>query len=183
MPQQLPVDCLNEILEYLKEDRVTLKSCLLVNHLWCEISVRILWRNSLSFIYTVPMQYQLPDASSQILNTLIDCLPNESKDILNKNGIFIATPSWKPLFNYASFCKILSIRDIDLIIHYALDEQHSTTFDDKYLILQEILKMFMKQISSLESLHYNLGISRAAQNVLFTCFPGAKRLFGQYISI
>ncbi len=143
------------------------------------------------FIYT--MQYQ-SDASSQIFNTLIACLPNESKDILNKNGIFIATPSWKPLFNYASFCKILSIRDIDLIIHYALDEQLSTTFqDDKYLILQEILKMFMKQISSLkmfmkqisslESLHYNLGISRAAQNVLFTCFPGAKRLFGQYISI
>ena len=42
---QLPADCLNEIFEYLEEDRVALRSCLLVNQLWCEVSVRILWKN------------------------------------------------------------------------------------------------------------------------------------------
>ena len=46
---QLPADCLNEIFEYLEDDKVTLRSCLLVNRLWCEVAVRILWRNSLKY--------------------------------------------------------------------------------------------------------------------------------------
>src|SRR5437764_13145513 len=57
----LPSDCLNEIFEYLEDDKVTLRSCLLVNHLWCEVSVRILWRSIRNY------------------NTLIACLPNDSK--------------------------------------------------------------------------------------------------------
>ena len=89
---QLPADCLNEIFEYLEEDKVTLRSCLLVNHLWCELSVRILWRSIRNY------------------NTLIACLPNESKEILHNNGIIIPTPTSKPpMFNYAAFCKSLSI--------------------------------------------------------------------------
>ena len=45
---QLPVDCLNEIFEHLENEKVgivTLRSCLLVNRIWCKISVRILWRD------------------------------------------------------------------------------------------------------------------------------------------
>jgi len=178
MSRQLPADCLNEIFEYLEKKKVTLHSCLLVNRLWCEISVRILWRNVWSFQYTVPIQYRL-DVSSQILSTLITCLPNESKDFLYGNGIFITTPDRKPsLFNYASFCKILSICEIDLMIRHALEKQppinsQSLNFN-KYLVLQEILKMFMKQITSLKSLDYDLGTSSTVQSILFTCLPGAK---------
>ena len=42
---KLPADCLNGVFEYLEEDEATLRSCLLVNRLWCEVSVRILWRS------------------------------------------------------------------------------------------------------------------------------------------
>ena len=41
---QLPTDCLNEIFEYLEDDKVTLHSCLLVSRLWCKIIVKILWK-------------------------------------------------------------------------------------------------------------------------------------------
>jgi len=41
MSCQLPADCLNEIFECL-EDKATLRSCLLVNRHWCEVSVQIL---------------------------------------------------------------------------------------------------------------------------------------------
>ena len=59
----------------------------------------------------------LPDSSLKILSTLISCLPSESKELLHKNGIFISTPTSKPpLFNYASFFKVLSIEKIDEII-------------------------------------------------------------------
>jgi hypothetical protein len=39
---QLPADCLNEIFENLENEILTLHSCLLVNRLWCEVSIRIL---------------------------------------------------------------------------------------------------------------------------------------------
>ena len=36
---QLPTDCINDIFEYLEDDNITLRSCLLVNHLWCEVGL------------------------------------------------------------------------------------------------------------------------------------------------
>src|SRR3954451_16549684 len=112
MPCQLPADCLNEIFENLEDDKTTLHSCLLVNRLWCRVSVRILWRNIWSFKYYVPNSRRLKVASA-ILSTLIACLPDESKEFLHNNGIFISTPTLSPLlFNYASFCKVLSINEI-----------------------------------------------------------------------
>src|SRR6185369_12125901 len=94
MAYSLPADCLNEIFEYLEEDKVTLRSCLLVNRLWCEVSVRILWRSIRNY------------------NTLIACLPNESKEILSKNGIIISTLE-SPTFNYPSFCKVLLVDEVN----------------------------------------------------------------------
>src|SRR6266542_5243499 len=91
MPCQLPADCLNNIFEHL-ENKMDLRSFLLVNRLWCEVSVPILW------------------TSIQNYNTLIACLPIESKEILFKNEIIISTPTSKsPLFNYATFIKNLSL--------------------------------------------------------------------------
>src|SRR5436190_16177000 len=101
MPLLLPDDCLNEIFEILEDDKLTLHSCLLVNRLWCKISVRILWRNIWSFKDTVIQ----PKVMLAILSTLISCLPNESKKLFH----IISTPISKlPLFSYASFCKVLS---------------------------------------------------------------------------
>ncbi len=72
-----------------------LYSCLLVNRLWCEVSVPILWIDIQSY------------------NILIACLPNESKEILHKNGIVLSTFTSKPpLFNYVTFIKFLSINEV-----------------------------------------------------------------------
>src|SRR4051794_5970375 len=102
---QFHADCLYEIFEYLEDDKVTLRSCLLVNHLWFKVSVRILWR------------------SIRNCNTLIACLPNESKEILYREGIITSTSASKPpMFNYASFCRFLST---DLIIRQLLEKQRS----------------------------------------------------------
>jgi hypothetical protein len=61
---QLPTDCLNDILEFLEDDKFTLNSCILVNRLWCEVSVRIAWRNVWNY-------------STSNFSTLISCLLNE----------------------------------------------------------------------------------------------------------
>src|SRR5205809_7088503 len=143
---QLPTDCLNDIFEYLEDDQFTLYSCILVNRSWCEVSVRIFWRNVLNY-------------SISNFNTLIACLPNESKEILYECGIIISTPTSKsPTFNYASFCKILSINRVHYMIEKLLKNQQSISpqnlKNNTHIVLREIHKMLMNQISSLKRLDF-----------------------------
>src|SRR3989337_2608278 len=165
MACQLPADCLNEIFEYLEKDKYSLHSCLLVNRLWCGVAVRIAWRNIWSSYYN-------PLISLAILKTLISCLPDESKYLLYTNEIVIPTPTSKPpLLNYISFIKVLTIHTVDQIIEDTLRIQHINTSqslsDKKYLVLQELLKTFMNQISSLKSLNYRFGSVKMVPNVPF----------------
>ena len=87
--------------------------------------------------------------TSAIFSTLISCLPDESKELLQKNEIYISTPLKPPLFNYTAFCKVLSINEISQIIHEVLISKNQPSFalpnsKDKYcLVAKEILKMFM----------------------------------------
>ncbi|RIA83780.1 hypothetical protein C1645_833259 [Glomus cerebriforme] len=177
MPCQIPTDCLNEIFEYL-DDEKTLYSLLFVNRLCCKISIRILWRNIWNFDYIIyePLQRK----GSAILSTLVACLPDESKKLLLDNGIFISTPTSKPpLFNYPAFCKVLSINKIRQIIISILGETSNTSIlnekDRNYLVINEVIKMFITQISSLKKLIiYNNKTSTIKPNeISFTYFSGA----------
>src|ERR1051325_9043142 len=170
---QLPADCLNEIFECLEEDRVTLHSCLLVNRLWCEVSVRILWRNIRNY------------------NTLIACLPNESKENLHKGEIITSTSTSRPpMFNYATFCKVLSIHQVDCMIRQILRNQpsissqslngdlHMATQEilnrNAHVILQGVLKLLMGQSSLRELTSLREFSSDLPDIPKFTSFPGAK---------
>ncbi|PKK66709.1 hypothetical protein RhiirC2_784438 [Rhizophagus irregularis] len=120
---------------------------------------------------------------AQIIRTLIACLPNESKDFLINNGASIPISN-PPLFNYASFCKVLSIPHLSIEDHKILTIKNPKN----YLIVQEILKMFMEQIPSLKQMdfcfekdyydyynYYNKLYTK--YNVLdFINFPGANDL-------
>ena len=157
---QLPADCLNEIVEYLEEDKITLFSCLLVSRNWCEASVRILWR------------------SVRNCTTLIACLPNESKEILQKNKIIISTLISKhPLFNYVTFIKNLSIYNIDNIIKSILRNFQSITPQSlnhkKCIVAKEIYKLFMNQ-TTLKRLYFNSFEKIEIPNITFTSYPGTR---------
>src|SRR5436305_10117831 len=115
---QLIADCLYDILEHLEDDEDTLCSCLIVNRLWCEVAVRILWRNGHYY-------------NTKNITTLIACLPKESMKILHENGIIIPTPTSKlPMFNYASFCKSLSISVIRIEVTKLLENQQFESTHD-----------------------------------------------------
>ena len=169
---QLNADCLNEIFEYLEGEKKALHSCLLVNRLWCEVSVRILWTSVWNY------------------DTLIACLPDESKEILHKNRIITSTSSSKhPLFNYVAFIRNL---EIDNIIKNTLKKYQSITPQNlnykKYIIAQEIYKLF-NQTSSLRELHFYSTTVRRVPNAtsnfyrkgLFRIFLKIKLSFG-YLS-
>src|ERR1043165_294992 len=153
---QLPVDCLNEIFECLEQDKITLHSCLLVNRLWCGVSVRILWTSVWNY------------------DTLIGCLPNESKEILYKHGIITPTSVSKPpLFHYMEFIKIF---EIDNIIKNILKNYQSATPLNlnykKCIVVQEIYKLF-NQIYSLRELHFYSTTIESILNVTPTLYLGA----------
>ncbi|GBB96500.1 hypothetical protein RclHR1_02770002 [Rhizophagus clarus] len=170
MTCQLPTDCLNEIIECLEEDRHTLYSCLLVNHLWCEISVRVLWRNIWKF-----KTFKSKIVASSILSTLIACLPNESKELLCKNEIFISEPTSKlPLFNYAAFCKVLSIISVNEMVENGFQDKQSSKL---CLVNEEFIKMFANQIYSLKKLVY---YNNYHLNISFPYFPGLRDLSELY---
>ncbi|GBB97400.1 hypothetical protein RclHR1_02990001 [Rhizophagus clarus] len=173
MTFQIPIDSLNEVIEYLEEDRHTLYSCLLVNRLWCEISVRILWRN----IWDFERQSQLFGMES-ILDTLFTFLPNESKEFLHENKIFISIPiSKQSLFNYPSFCKALSIYGISKIVEIVLTCKptiNSSILKNRNLIINEFTKMFANQIFSLKKLSYYHHCSPI--DFSFPYFPGVRDL-------
>jgi hypothetical protein len=158
---QLPVDCLNEIFEYLEDDKLTLYSCILVNSFWCEVSVRIFWRNVWNY-------------STSNFSTLIACLPNKSKEILCENGITILSSSSKtPTFNYASFCRVLSINRVYYKIETLLRNQQNISpqnlNNNTNIVAHEIFRMLMNQVTSLKSLHFY-----PFQNITFALYPGAK---------
>jgi hypothetical protein len=163
MPCQLPADCLNEIFEYLEKDKASLHSCLLVNRLWCEVSVRILWRDIWISKSITHIRRRLK-VNPLILNTLITCLPNNSKTRLFEKGILNSTQISKtPLFDYASFCKVLSVNEIGQMIVDIFRNQ-------KYLA-KEIMKMFMTK-TSLKKLSYYTDPNTI--NLSFIRYPGAK---------
>ncbi|CAB4382243.1 unnamed protein product [Rhizophagus irregularis] len=158
---KLLADCWNEIFEYLEGDIRTLYSCILVNRLWCEVSVRILWRNEWNY-------------TTSNFSTLITCLPNESKEILSKNAITILTPTLKPpTFNYASFCKVLSVNRVYYKIERLLKNQQNilsrNLINYTQIVTQEVLQMFMKEISSLRNLIFS-----PSPYITFSLYPGAK---------
>ncbi|RIA90187.1 hypothetical protein C1645_876264 [Glomus cerebriforme] len=169
MPCQLPADCLNEIFEYLEEDKPTLYSCLLVNRFWCKISIRILWRDIWD---RIAHHYEMGEVSI-ILGTLVACLPNESKELLFRNEIFIPTStSNPPLFNYPAFCKVLSIDVICRLIYKYFDQNNLQ--NKEYLVVNEVIKMFVNQNSSLKRLTYYWTCDIDPNDISFTCLSEAK---------
>src|ERR1051325_9125706 len=129
---KLSVDCLNEIIEYLEDDKTALHSCLLVNRLWCKVFVRILWTNVWNY------------------DTLISCLPDESvsKKILSTSGIINSKP---PLFNYVTFIKNV---EIDKIIENILKIYQPLKYK-MFIVAPEICELFINQIPSLKELHFD----------------------------
>ena|SRR5581483_7213696 len=76
----------------------------------------------------------------------------------HNHGIITPVPIPKPpMFSYAAFCKKVSVCAVDHKIRNHLNNPPSISLQNLnnkvFLVMQEIFKLFMKQISSLKSLH------------------------------
>ncbi|CAG8487047.1 15901_t:CDS:2 [Acaulospora morrowiae] len=93
VPPILLVECLEEILEHLKNDRSTLYSCIFVNRLFCRLAIPLLWRRPFEY----PNKYRF-----RLIRTYISCLDDDQKKILLDNGLKVPDLP-KPFFDYPKY--------------------------------------------------------------------------------
>ncbi|GBC53963.2 hypothetical protein GLOIN_2v1782257 [Rhizophagus irregularis DAOM 181602=DAOM 197198] len=74
-------ECYEIIMKPLKDDIITLYSCILVNRSFCRVFIPVLWRNPFKFIKD-------DNKLIKLINTLIHCLNQTIKnDLINKDSI------------------------------------------------------------------------------------------------
>ena len=80
---------------------------MLVNKLWCEITVPILWRCPIK--YFADDDFDNEERRKSLLNLIILHLPETSRKLLlNENIISVEQQEQKLSFDYVSFCKYIN---------------------------------------------------------------------------
>jgi hypothetical protein len=115
-------ELINEIIQYFRNDFSTLHSCILVNRLWCRLSIPLLWEDPFSMRF--PKNYHF-------IKIYLNSLNEDDKTKLNEYGINNKFFPSNTLFNYPSFIKRLNTCRIGNSIEKAVrtlaaEEQTST---------------------------------------------------------
>ena len=140
---KLNKDILFLLFEELQNDSRSLFSCLLVDRLWCETAIPILWRDP--WCYEDNINYQ---KKSSLYHIVTSYLPNDIKEFLTSQGIQLCPISYQsPLFNYLSFCRSINMNVIKSIISIG----SSSTYN-QFLLQQEIYSLFMRKFSEIKYL-------------------------------
>src|SRR5688572_7886324 len=103
---KLNKDILFLLFEILQDDSESLFSCLMVNRLWCETVIPILWRN--------PWKYNVTYYHNSSLYYVITFyLPKDTKEFLTSQGIQLPPISYQSLlFDYLSLCRSINMNVI-----------------------------------------------------------------------
>ncbi|GBC32222.1 hypothetical protein GLOIN_2v1764020 [Rhizophagus irregularis DAOM 181602=DAOM 197198] len=114
----------------------------MVNRLWCETVIPILWRNPWSYN---DINY---DNKSYLFAIIASYLPNDIKEFLTRRGIQLPLVSCQTLlFDYMSFCSSINVNNISDITFIG-----SSLVYDQFLLQQEFYRFFMKKFSELKYL-------------------------------
>jgi hypothetical protein len=134
-------DILFLIFGELKDDSKSLFSCLMVNRLWCEIVIPILWRN--------PWCYNINYFNKNCLFLIIaSYLSDDIKESLTRQEIQLPSFSHQSLlFDYLSFCRSINMRIINTLI-----STNGFPSNNHSLLQQEFYGLFMKRCPGLKYL-------------------------------
>ncbi|RIA94278.1 hypothetical protein C1645_873543 [Glomus cerebriforme] len=136
---QIIKDILFLLFEKFQSDSKTLFSCLLVNRLWCETGIPILWRN--------PWRYDINYKMKSYLFAIIaSYLPIDIKEFLISQGINFPQIS-SLLFNYLSFCRSIDVNIINSIIPIGSPLAHN-----QFLLQKEFYNILITTCSELKYL-------------------------------
>ncbi|RGB26997.1 hypothetical protein C1646_820033 [Rhizophagus diaphanus] len=133
-----------DIIKYFYNDYSTLYSCVLVNRLWCRITIPILWENPFS----------IPIKNYNVIGIYLHYLNDDLKTKLNKyyeiNKLFPSTT----LFNYPMFLKILNIYEIISSVDKWSETFKTSQF--KKFIYMSLFKIFIENEVNLHTLEIEI---------------------------
>ncbi|GBB90140.1 hypothetical protein RclHR1_01700003 [Rhizophagus clarus] len=136
---KLNEDILFIIFEELQHSSKFLFSCLMVNRLWCETAIPVLWRR--------PWHYAINYHNKSSLYSIItSCLSNDIKDYLTKKGIKISGQSLA--FDYLSFCMSIDISIIDDIISIESSSEY-----DRFILQEEVYNFLIMKCPEIKYLN------------------------------
>jgi hypothetical protein len=161
-------DVLYLISKILQNDSVSLYSFLLVNKIWCEVAVPVLWE--------IPGRIPLTKkAESIIFNVILSHSSEDSRDILKKQGIddLFAGAYRPPSFNYINFWRHLDLQLLKDMIN--LRNVKESNID---IIINELLKLFINKNTKFLSLFipYNFKYQLHSISWAEQCFSSLKFL-------
>src|ERR1700726_2268515 len=107
---KLNKDTLFLLFEELQNDSKSLFSCLMVNRLWCETAVPILWKN--------PWRYNINYSNkSYLFATISFYLSDDIKELLTREGILLPQILHQALlFDYLAFCRCINVNIMNNLI-------------------------------------------------------------------
>ncbi|GBC07418.1 hypothetical protein RclHR1_07450006 [Rhizophagus clarus] len=151
-------DILFLICEELQGDSKSLFSCLMVNRLWCETMIPVLWRN--------PWSYKdINYGNKNYLFIIISCyIYDNIEKFVTEKGIQLSSGSNQSLtFDYLSFCRSINVKVINSIISIG-----SSLPYNQFFMQQEFYSLIMRKCPELKYL--NMG---SIKHQIFY-FPEAK---------
>jgi hypothetical protein len=133
-----PNEILQKIYKYNFDDVRTLHSCLLVNKLWCNNVVPILWNRPFHLLLLI-YNKKYNKKSYEIISTYLSCLDKEKMSKLTLTTASKLTQNNKPCYNYPSFLLHLSYYTFIVSIQEwcAVYENYSST-----KIIQSLFRLF-----------------------------------------
>src|SRR6266498_2376104 len=138
---KLNKDILFLIFEELQDDSKSLFSCLMVNKLWCETVIPILWRN--------PWYYAINYNKSSLYHVITSYLPVNIKKFLTKQETQPFPISRQPLlFDYLSFCRSINVSILNNIISIGTSSAYN-----KFLLQREVYNVIIGKCPELKYLN------------------------------
>ncbi|GBC00743.1 hypothetical protein RclHR1_03960017 [Rhizophagus clarus] len=164
----VPLDCLQEIFQYLENDMKSLYRCMLVNRTWCRINIALLWRR--------PFEYSGPELTgkySELIRTYVTCLHKKSKTDVQSAGYDILDQ--RPLFHYHKYLKELDCDKLGKAIEEWEIRNCYTDYHDeqKNILHTALLKLLLSYCEGL----WKLRLGRYCDKYNFPCatrFPYIK---------
>ncbi|KAF0555621.1 hypothetical protein F8M41_016997 [Gigaspora margarita] len=133
-------ELMGNILNNLKDEIYSLYSCALVSRHWCKLSIPILWQDPFSFDESY---------SPSFISNYFSSLCEDEKLVLKKYGI--NANSFKTLFEYARFIKVLNIS----CLKFKVERWTSRKLDNssKNHIINLFIKLFIESGATLHKLY------------------------------
>ncbi|CAG8551814.1 13115_t:CDS:1 [Acaulospora colombiana] len=138
VPPPLTIDCLEEILNHLLDSRESLHSCILVNRIWSQLAMPLLWYN--------PFGSRLRGQQAiNIFDSYISCLPEELKDQMLTRGVYFSDLS-KPLFDYPKYLRGFDWFNFQMAVREWVETfyyHRGYDFSNKIIFLEKFMASFL----------------------------------------